>query len=67
MKKYLIASALVVSFAGPALADKIFVVHEPESGKCGIVSNVPDGVKVLGSYASKDEAVKAMGAMKECG
>ena len=67
MKKYLTASVLIVAYAGPALADKIFVVYEPETNKCGIVTNVPAGVKVLGSYASKDEAVKAMGDMKECG
>jgi hypothetical protein len=67
MKKYLIASALVVAFAGPAFAEQFYVVFDPASKKCEAMHNIPEGKKSMGTYGTMDEAMKAMAGMKECG
>jgi hypothetical protein len=67
MQKYLIAAALVVSFAAPALAEQFYVAFDPASHKCSMMhSQPPASMKVLGTYGSQDEAHKAMASMKEC-
>ena len=67
MKKYLIASALVLAFAGPAFAEQFYVVFDPASKKCEAMHNIPEGKKSMGTYGTMDEAMKAMASMKECG
>jgi hypothetical protein len=67
MKRYLIATALIISFASPALAEQIYVVFDPASHKCEAMHNIPEGSKSMGTYGSMDEAKKAMASMKECG
>jgi hypothetical protein len=67
MKRYLIASALLVAFAGPAFAEQFYVVFDPASHKCEAMHNIPEGKKSMGTYGSMDEAKKAMASMKECG
>ena len=56
MKKYLVAAALMVSFAAPAFAEEIYVVFDPASHKCEAMHNIPDGMKSMGKYGSMDEA-----------
>jgi hypothetical protein len=67
MTRYLIASALLVAFAGPAFAEQFYVVFDPASHKCEAMHNIPEGKKSMGTYGSMDEAKKAMAGMKECG
>jgi hypothetical protein len=67
MKRYLIATALIISFASPALAEEIYVVFDPASHKCEAMHDIPEGKKSMGTYGSMDEAKKAMASMKECG
>jgi hypothetical protein len=67
MKRYLVAIALITSFAAPALAEQIYVVFDPASHKCEAMHEIPKGMKSMGTYGSMDEAKKAMGTMKECG
>ena len=67
MKRYLIATALIISFASPALAEEIYVVFDPASHKCEAMHDIPEGKKSMGTYGSMDEAKKAMATMKECG
>ena len=67
MQKYLIAAALVVSFAAPALAEQFYVAFDPASHKCSMMHSQPGaGMKVMGTYAPEAEAHKAMAGMKEC-
>ena len=67
MKKYLIAAALTAAFVTPALAEQFYVVFDPASKKCEAMHEIPTGMKSMGTYASMEEAKKAMGTMKECG
>ena len=67
MQKYLIAAALIVSFAAPALAEQFYVAFDPASHKCSMMHSQPgSGMKVMGTYKTEDEAHKAMASMKEC-
>jgi hypothetical protein len=66
MKNYLIAAALIAGFVTPALAEQFYVVFDPASKKCEAMHEIPKGMKSMGTYASMDEAKKAMGTMKEC-
>jgi len=55
------------SFSRSALAEQFYVVFDPASHKCEAMHNIPDGMKSMGTYGSKEEAEKAMHGMKECG
>ncbi len=68
MSKYLIAAALVVAFATPALAEQFYVAFDPASHKCEMMHSQPSGsMKSMGGpYATKAEAHAAMTNMKEC-
>jgi hypothetical protein len=68
MKKYLLASALIVGFVTPALAEQFYVAFDPASHKCAMMHNIPSGsMKNMGGpYKSKAAAEKAMQGMKEC-
>ena len=43
------------------------MVFDPASHKCEAMHNIPEGMKSVGTYGSKEEAEKAMHRMKECG
>ena len=67
MKKYLLAAALVVSFAAPAFAEEIYVAFDPASHKCTMMHSQPTApMKSMGSFKSEAEAKAAMAKMKEC-
>jgi len=68
MKKYLLASALIVGFVTPALAEQFYVAFDPASHKCSMMLTIPSGsMKNMGGpYKSKAAAEKAMKGMKEC-
>jgi hypothetical protein len=69
MKKYLIAGALVLAFAVPALAADYYVALRLGGGaKCEIMTTVPDTKthKMMGKYSSEAAAKAAMATMKEC-
>jgi hypothetical protein len=69
MRKYLIAAALVVAFAGPAFAEEFYVAVDLASGRCVMMSGKePDAkhFKMMGKYATMEEAHTAMGTMRDC-
>jgi hypothetical protein len=67
MKKYLVAAALIISFAAPAFAEEIYVAFDPASHKCTMMHSQPTApMKSMGSFKSEAEAKAAMGKMKEC-
>ena len=71
MKKYVLAAVLIGSFVAPAFAQPDtgpwFVGLDNATGKCSVVSGtMPEGMKMMGQYKTKDEADKAMAGMKEC-
>jgi hypothetical protein len=73
MKKYLIASVLVVSLTAPAMAVETFYIMFDNSmkgkpGACKVMTSKPSGdYKMMGEYKSQAEAHAAMKTMKECG
>ena len=69
MKKYLVAAALIVSFAAPGLADEFWVGKNPKTGDCDIFDVKPDGIERLiigAAYASRTEAKDARRQAPEC-
>jgi hypothetical protein len=70
MQKHLIATVLLVSFAGSALAAEAFyIVFDATMHGCTITTAEPTDktqYKVLGTYKSEAEAKKAIASMKEC-
>lgn len=69
MKKYLVAAALIVSFATPALADEVFVMLDMTTKKCMTMKTDPNDqkkYKMLGKYPTPGEAETAMLTMTEC-
>ena len=67
MNKYFIAAALLVAFAGPAFAEQFYVAFDPATHKCSMMNTQPGSpMKMMGSFATKAEAHKAMSGMKEC-
>ena len=45
MKKYLVAAVMIVAFAGPAFAEDFYVAADLASGKCEMMSSMPDAKK----------------------
>ena len=67
MKKYLVAAALVVSFASPALADSVYVMLDMSNHRCITTkSHHMKHFKMLGKYPTLGEAETAMHTMTEC-
>jgi hypothetical protein len=70
MKKYLVAAALMVTFATPAFAADYYVALRLGGGaaKCEIMTTVPDTKthKMMGKYSSEADAKAAMAKMAEC-
>jgi opacity protein-like surface antigen len=70
MKKYLVAAALIVAFATPALAADYYVALRLGGGaaKCEVMTTEPDTktYKMMGKYTSEADAKAAMAKMPEC-
>ena len=71
MKKYLVAAALIVSFASPVLAaDTFYVMFNKTTKKCSVVAKTPptptEMFSMMGQYGSEQEAMTAMHKMAEC-
>ena len=70
MRKYLVAAALIVSFAAPAIAaDEGFVMMDLDTKKCVTMKAMPSDMKkykMLGKYPTLGEAETAMLTMTEC-
>lgn len=68
MKKYVVASVLVVGLAAPALAAAKFYVTVDTVGNCSVVEGGPSAGQTAlgetGGYASKDEAKKALDGVR---
>ena len=61
MKKYLVAAALIVAFATPALAADYYVALRIGGGGCEVMSTEPTDTK-----KSEAQAKAAMATLKEC-
>jgi hypothetical protein len=69
MKKYLVAAALIVGFASPALADQFYVMFDKTTKKCSVSKSAPtetEKFSMMGQYGSEAAAMTAMHGMKEC-
>ena len=58
MKKYLIAAALIVGFAAPALADEVYVMLEMSSKKCVTMKTKPSDMQSTRCLVSTRRWVK---------
>jgi hypothetical protein len=71
MKKYIVAAVLIGAFATPVLAVETggghyFVGLDTSSHTCSVVTEMAEGMKMMGEYDSKEAAEKAMADMAEC-
>ena len=70
MSKYAVVAVGVFMIATPALAAEFYVALNPETKKCKIVEEKPDGKTMVmigtGPYATKEEAKAARKAATEC-
>ena len=69
MKKYLVAAALIVAFATPALAEEIYVVYDNMTKKCVTMATKPTDMtkyKMMGTYPTIGDAETAMRTMTDC-
>ena len=68
MRKYVIAAALILGFAAPALADEIYVILDTTTQKCTTMRTLPQDMnyKILGNYPTPGEAETAMHTMTDC-
>ena len=67
MKRYLFATALIVAFATPALAEQFYVAFDPASHKCTMMHTQPASpMKSIGKFKTEAEAKTAMAGMKDC-
>ena len=68
MSKYIV-TALVITFATPALAleaGPYFVGLNTTTHTCSVVTKMEAGMKMMGKYKTQAEAETAMHNMKEC-
>ena len=71
MRKYLLAAAVIGTFAMPALAvesggGKYFVGLDTTTKKGSVVTEMAPGMKMMGEYDTKEAAEAAMAEMAEC-
>ena len=70
MSKRIVIAALLIAIATPALAEEYYVGQEPDSKKCKVVTEKPDGKSMImigtDAYATKAEAKAAKKAAAEC-
>jgi hypothetical protein len=69
MKKYLVATGLIVAFVAPALAADYYVALRVGGGGCEVMTTQPTDAKMykmMGKYSSEADAKAAMAKMAEC-
>jgi hypothetical protein len=69
MKKYIVAAALIIAFAAPALAADYYVALRVGGGGCEVMTTEPTDAKkykMMGKYSSEADAKAAMAKMAEC-
>jgi hypothetical protein len=70
MSKRIALAAVLIAIATPALAEEFYVGQDPESKRCKIVTEKPDGqtMTMIGTeaYATREEAKAAKKAAAEC-
>lgn len=70
MSKRIVIAAVLIAIATPALAEEFYVGQDPESKRCKIVTEKPDGQSMImigtESYATKEDAKAARKAAAEC-
>jgi hypothetical protein len=70
MSKRIALAAVLIAIATPALAEEFYVAQEPDTKKCKIVTEKPDGQSMImigtESYATRDDAKAAKKAAAEC-
>jgi hypothetical protein len=70
MSKRIAIAAVLIAIATPALAEEFFVGQEPDSKRCKIVTEKPDGQTMImigtESYPTREEAKVAKKAASEC-
>jgi hypothetical protein len=70
MSKRIAIAALLIAIATPALAEEYFFGQNPESKRCKIVTEKPDGQTMImigtTSYPTREEAKAAKKAAAEC-
>ena len=69
--RLLIAGLLCVSFAGTAMADEYYVVQNPSTHRCTVVSEKPESKTVVTqigpiAFATRDEAESRIKQTKVC-
>ncbi len=68
--RYLVVSAALIAVATPALAVEHYLAKDTATGKCVIVTEKPDGTKLVmigtATYPSKEEAKAAKKASADC-
>lgn len=70
MSKRIALAAVLIAIATPALAEEFYVGQEPETKRCKIVTEKPDGQSMImigtESYPTKEAAKAAKKAATEC-
>jgi hypothetical protein len=69
MKRFVIASALLLAFIVPAWAleaGTYFVGLDSTTHTCSVMTEMKAGMKMMGKYKTQAEAETAMHSMKEC-
>lgn len=73
MRKYLVAAVLIGALATPTLAQEVetgggkyFVGFDTNSKTCSVVTEMAEGMKMMGEYDSEEAAKAAMAEMDEC-
>jgi hypothetical protein len=70
MSKRIIVAAVLIAIATPALAEEFYLGQDPESKRCKVVTEKPDGKSLImigtESYATKEDAKAAKKAAAEC-
>jgi hypothetical protein len=70
MSKRIVIAAVLIAIATPALAEEFYVGQDPESKRCKVVTEKPDGqtMVMIGteSYATKEDAKAAKKASSDC-
>ena len=70
MSKSVVFAAVLIAIATPALAAEFYVGQDPESKRCKVVEEKPDGQTMImigtEAYATKEEAKAAKKAAAEC-
>jgi hypothetical protein len=69
--RILMASALVIGFAGNAMADEFYVVENPTTHHCTVTTTKPAGHEVVTqigplAFATRDEAETRIKQTKVC-